>query len=278
MKIGLGTVQFGLNYGISNQSGRPEDAEVERILEAAIRLGIDLLDTAPNYGDAEDRIGTFAPNPMLIVTKVRPGSQPLDSLRASLGRLRRGSIYGCIFHRAEDVLGPDGKANAAALREARAKGLVRKIGVSVYGAEELESILKMFTPDLVQLPANVFDQRLVRSGHVRNLKELGVEIHARSVFLQGLLLMDPERLPTGVASATVALRSFDRACREAGCSRIEAALAYTRSVPEFDRVLVGVASHRELEQIVAAADRCVTFDFSKQAVDDERIVIPSNWK
>ncbi len=277
MKIGLGTAQFGSDYGISNRAGAPSDLEVSGILDAARRMGIDLLDTAPDYGNAEDRIGETPADDFLIVTKTRLGQRPLASLASSLQRLGRARIYGCLIHHAADLAGPDAAVIVEELVSARSQGLVKKIGVSVYNEKEIADVLKVLTPDIIQLPANIFDQRLVLSGRMRDLHRRGIEIHARSVFLQGLLLMSPQRLPAALSFAEAPLRKFDDACIEASCTRLEASIAYAASIPEFDRVLVGVASQGQLKEVVAALDRNVRFDFSTQMVADERILDPATW-
>ena len=106
----------------------------------------------------------------------------------------RGNVYGLLAHHADDLLVPGGRRVFEEMQRLLEEGLVRKIGVSVYSGQQIDSILELYTPDIVQLPLNLFDQRLLESGHLEKLKRRGVEIHARSVFLQGLLLIEPDQV------------------------------------------------------------------------------------
>ncbi len=283
MKLGLGTAQFGLDYGVSNRLGRPTEDEARAIVQAAATAGVSVVDTAPAYGESEAVLGRVLDGheAFSVVTKTVPGvadsRSVLHALNASLNRLGRKNVYGVLAHHAEDAIGEKGKAVIEGLREAKSRGLVEKIGVSVYTASDIDSILKNFVPDIVQLPANVFDQRLIRSGHVSELKRRGVEIHVRSVFLQGLLLMSPIDVPANLSEARGPVERFDSACRTAGRSRLAGALSFALGNPDFDCVLVGVASLAELTGVLEAAKSAVSLDFSAFEVHDERILSPTRW-
>ncbi|MEE2996017.1 MAG: aldo/keto reductase, partial [Pseudomonadota bacterium] len=189
---------------MTNKNGKPSDTTVSRIVADALEGEVGLIDTAPVYGDAESRLGALLPDDgdCAIVTKTvsrRHSTQfgkedsriVRDGFTASLDRLRRDAIYGLLVHAGSDLLEPGGERLVDTLREFQEAGLVQKIGVSIYDAEELDRILNVFKPEIVQLPLSVADQRLQQSGHLAVLKALGVEIHARSVFLQGVLLAEP---------------------------------------------------------------------------------------
>jgi aryl-alcohol dehydrogenase-like predicted oxidoreductase len=220
MQLGLGTVQFGGDYGVSNPGGRTPPDEVARILALAEREDIGLLDTAALYGDSEAVLGGALRrgHKFRIVSKTlkfdaaRISQADASALRAgfenSLRRLRQDRLYGLLVHAAADLLRPGGELLWAALNELKREGLVEKIGVSVYTGEDIEAILLRFRPDLVQLPLSVLDQRLIAGGQLARLKAQAVEIHARSIFLQGLLLMEDAELPS-----TVAQRLLRSTCR-----------------------------------------------------------------
>jgi aryl-alcohol dehydrogenase-like predicted oxidoreductase len=290
MRLGLGTAQFGLDYGVSNRRGRVRIAEVRKIFEVAESAGISLLDTAPSYGDSEASIGA-ALEPAAefrIVTKTpvftsdtigAADAQALsESFDASRKALRRETLYGLLFHHADDVLKPGGKRLVDAAQDLVESGAVEKIGVSVYTGSEIDRILDVFAPGIVQAPANVFDQRLVRSGYLARLEQLGVELHVRSVFLQGLLLMDADRMPAYFGSFQPRLRRYFDAVAAAGSSKVEAALGFAMSLPA-DAVLVGVSSVGELRELVRSSDsRAQRIDYDAFAIDDPRLVDPSRWK
>ena len=151
VKIGLGTAQLGLDYGIANRRGRPDRDAVRAILDQAAEHGIRVLDTSPAYGDAELRIGELSPagTPFSIVTKTPELDAEHDAprhveghLRESLRRLDTPQVYGLLAHAPDDLLGPRGAAIYETLCRLRAAGMVSRIGVSVYTGEQIDAILR----------------------------------------------------------------------------------------------------------------------------------------
>ncbi|MBM3560846.1 MAG: hypothetical protein FJX53_13430, partial [Alphaproteobacteria bacterium] len=283
VKLGLGTVQLGLPYGVTNRRGRPPAAEARRVLETAAECGIDLLDTAPAYGEAERIVGDalHAGLRFRVVTKTATGAPTPAALREtlhrSLERLGASRVYGLLLHHCADALAPGGEALVAELQALQRSGLVERIGISVYDARELDAMLRLFTPQILQLPLSIADQRLAQSGHLAKLATLGVEIHARSVFLQGLLVdIDPD-FPREVAPHRAAFTALREDLRRAGVTPLEGALAYPASRPEVHAAIVGVAAADELLEIVAATKRRVTFVFSRYALGDEAALNPGRW-
>lgn len=283
--LGLGTAQFGMAYGVSNRGCVTPESEVRAILEAALAAGVAFLDTAPAYGEAEAVIGRClaADAPIQIVTKtevVGKGgvSAVVDTFRRSLRNLKRERVYGLLTHRADDLLGDDGDALWSLMAGLRACGAVDKIGVSVYGAAEIDAALERFDIDLVQVPLNILDQRLIADGRLGALARRGVEIHARSAFLQGLLLMAPEDAGPYFDSVRTHLAWVRRNLAVAGYDPLRAALAFVADREEVAATIVGVTSATELHGVVDAfwAPR-LEFDFSICAWDDEAILNPSRW-
>ncbi len=287
MKLGLGTVQFGLDYGVSNSDGRTPIDEARRILDYAASVGIQVLDTSPTYGVSEQVLGTVAADrgSFKVVTKTRPQVASPDELRTdlrmSLGALSRSSVYGLLVHRSADLLSGNGAALYAELMRLKEQGLVQKIGVSVYTASEIEAVLERYSIDLLQFPFNVLDQRLLIGGQLRRAKDLGIECHARSVYLQGLLLMSPESLTDKFKCLEDHLRNYRRFIAERGLTPVSAALGFALRVPEIDVVLCGVNTLAQLEEIADAALQNPTnmnaMEFRKFAIDDERLLNPSLW-
>lgn len=269
-RLGLGTVQFGLDYGISNRSGRPGTEEVGIILTEAATAGLEVLDTAPVYGDAENRIGMALPAEahFRIVTKTMPvnateitaddAQRLLDDVERSRRRLRCDRLYGLMAHRSADLFKPGGQRLIEAMEMARDRGWVERIGASMYDADDVDALLRLWTPSLVQLPINALDQRLCRSGHLVQLSKLGVEIHARSVFLQGLLLMEPEQTPPFFAPIRPALTALRNGWHDAGLSSVEGALAHVLAIPQVETVVVGATKSTELRETIAAARVAMT--------------------
>jgi len=292
LKIGLGTAQFGSHYGVSNTSGAPSQPEIKEIMAVAIRNDITLIDTAPAYGESESRIGIAIQGngEFRVVTKVPAiNAGKIDaatvknlriSLEASLRHLKQNQVYGLLVHRVADLFLPGADRLIDELQRLAEEEQVCKIGVSVYSAEEIERVLDIFEPGIMQLPVNVFDQRLVKSGHLQKLKSEGIEIHARSVFLQGLMLMDPGKLPDYFQPIKRQLESYRDFLVQHNVNLIEGALAFHAQLPELDVTLVGVNSASELLQIIDALRTAssLSLDLSAFAVADEKMTNPSLWR
>lgn len=287
-RLGLGTVQFGLDYGISNTGGRPTRQEVTSILDAAARAGVSVLDTAPAYGNSENVLGEclVAGNRFRIVTKtpIFPvgslddsyGTALIHAAHESSRKLGGVRLGGLLVHHANHLTAPGGHALVRALRALKDEGLIEAMGVSVYDGDEIDRVLEIFTPDLVQLPINALDRRLIASGHLRRLKDLGVEIHARSVFLQGLLLMDPNDIPGHFAPIRPQLAGLHAAWKDAGLTPLAGCLAFAMAQPDLDIALVGVNSVAEMHQIAEAATAQCPFPPIDEPVDPV-YVNPARW-
>lgn len=290
MNLGLGTAQLGSSYGVTNRRGQPSTEEALCLLRSAAGQGVELLDTAPAYGDAERIIGEALAGGQRfsVVTKTVVGACGPKELRTgflnSLDNLGVGEAYGLLLHHAKEAFAPGGRFLIDTMQALKHEGRVARIGVSVYDASELDALLALFTPDIVQLPLNVFDQRLVRSGHLAKLAGMGVEIHARSVFLQGTLIALPESLPERLAPLRGRISAFHAALRNAGRSPIEGALAFVASCSEVSCAIVGAVTADEFAGVAEAAARIDSTgsrtefpDFTRFAIEDEVWVNPARW-
>ncbi|MBF0347408.1 MAG: aldo/keto reductase [Magnetococcales bacterium] len=294
-RLGLGTVQFGLDYGISNQRGRVSEEQAAQILSTAERRGVTMLDTAAGYGDSERVLGRMMvnyPGRFRVVTKMtataatqatrEEGQKVRAVLAQSLNRLGLPSVYGLLAHRAADLLQPGGQYLIDAMVECKSLGQTEKIGVSVYSGAEIDKILELFIPDIVQLPINVADQRLIHSGHLDLLKRHGVEIHARSMFLQGLLLMSPEALPDYFSPVRSRFAKIRAAFVEQQWTALEGCIRFAMGRPELDVVLAGVTGVDELEEILGIVQRIEDGRdegfFPPLAIEDEPYLNPAQWK
>lgn len=285
MKLALGTVQFGLDYGIANQSGQVSRGQASEVMALARLHGIEDLDTAIAYGDAEARLGQIGVHGFRVVTKLPTlpagaadaGLWVKAQLAASLQRLGLGSVYGLMLHSSADLLGPQGSALIQALEDLQAEGLVQKLGISIYAPRELDAVMTLARWGLVQAPFNLVDRRLQTSGWLQRLKDLGVEVHTRSAFLQGLLLTSAEALPPKFWPWLSLWQRWQAWQRATACSELGACLAFAQSFPEVDRVVVGVDGPAHLQGILAALREPVPPYWPDIASDDERLVNPSRW-
>lgn len=288
-KLVLGTVQFGLDYGISNVTGRPGEADVDRMLRRAHAGGIDTLDTAAAYGEAEAVLGRLGePDEFRIITKIMPVAQAeIDSdallqvetaFAQSLDRLARQRVSGLMAHHGSDLLKPGGERLFQLLTTLREKGLTDRIGASVYDPDEAEAIIAQFPIDLIQLPFNIVDQRASQSGLLARLQARGVEVHVRSAFLQGALLMAPESLPEHLKPLRPVVTALRAACELRGWTVQQACLRFVAGTVGVDRVVCGVNSVGELDELIANfQDKHDGFDFTRFATNDSMLINPSKW-
>jgi aryl-alcohol dehydrogenase-like predicted oxidoreductase len=290
VKLGLGTVQFGLGYGVSNTAGRTPEEEVRLILGLATDSGIRLLDTAAGYGLSEDVLGRTMParHQFAIVTKTpalrmgESGGEYIERVRASfhqsLSRLGQKKLYGVLVHRAEDLLSVHGERLMEALLEFRQQGMVEKVGVSVYDAAQIDAILARHPVELVQLPVSVLDQRLIASGHLAKLWRTGIEVHARSVFLQGLLLMPPNAIPAYFATIRDHLSRYHAHLKSLRLTPLQAALGFVLGLPELEHVILGVNTAAQLQEVLAAQMTQVDArSMTRFALTAPAMLDPSRW-
>ncbi len=280
-------MQWGLAYGVGNCLGRPSQQELGIMLSHAHSEGISLLDTAHMYGDAESRIGTLHTQGMRIITKMPAladaASQELGkflpcAFSESLRNLKVDRVYGYLAHRSADITGEHGKEVRAFLDDLRASGKAEKVGVSIYEADELQEVLRVFPPDIVQLPLNVFDQRLLRDGTLAELKAAGVEVHVRSVFLQGLLLLDLERIPSYFEPMRPLLARWHAKAGEQGLTLPEASLSFVRELPEVDQMIIGTESLKQMREVIKAYRTPFALDASGLACHDPQWLDPRRWR
>jgi aryl-alcohol dehydrogenase-like predicted oxidoreductase len=278
MKIGLGTAQIGLDYGVSNATGAVSRAEAASIVRLAREAGIRTVDTAAAYGDAEAKLGELGLSGFEVVSKLHGVEPDLigEALADSLERLRIGRLYGLLLHRSADLQGATGAALWKALERLKANGRIEKIGISVYGPSELDSLPQRVRPDLVQLPFSLVDRRMEKSGWLERLKDGGVEVHARSVLLQGLLLMDSQSRPTRFAKWNDLWNEYETWLEQSGLTGLGACLGFALANPLIDRVIVGTQSAEQLAQLLSVQP-LKTLVPDAFANDDEELVNPAHW-
>lgn len=286
-RLALGAVQFGLDYGVANQTGQVCVFEAEQILSGAKEGGIDTLDTAIAYGTSEEVLGNIGVDGFRVVTKLPPLPENLNDIERwvaeqvgdSLVRLGQQKLYGFLLHRSQDLLGLKGARLIRALADLKNDGLVQKIGVSIYSPDELSEVFRKIKIDLVQAPLNVIDRRLILSGWLDRLKDYGVEVHTRSAFLQGLLLMERRKIPEKFLRWSSLWDAWHEKLRYLGVSPLDACLVYPLSLEQVDRVIVGVDSAAQLSEILHAAELANDVpDTSFMMSNDTNLVNPSNWK
>ena len=286
--IVLGTVQFGLPYGIANRQGKPDIGRVREILDLAYQLGIRVLDTAIAYGDSEEVLGSCGMDRWSVITKVPSlkkiddsciGDAAHDAVLRSLDRLGADSLHAVLAHDRRDAAGDRGRRLRDALSPLVASGQIGRIGVSVYGPDDMEGI-DTGNAKIVQAPLNVFDQRFIHSGATERLSAAGAELHVRSVFLQGLLLMPARDRPARFALWAGELARFDAGVKASGLDRAAYCLGFVAGQAAVSRCVLGVETARQLSQLVAAfeAGQRAGHDAHSLKSDDPGLIDPRQWE
>lgn len=288
-RFGLGTAQFGQTYGRFNSIGMPSREKIGIILRTAREMGLSVVDTACQYGASERVLGLWASELMAfdVITKTPTfsGSEITkadahnmrEAFETSLCLLRLPSIGGVLVHQGSNLLLPGGERLFDELMSLKEGGLVGRIGISEYSGEIVEAIAERFSIDMVQLPINVLDRRLISAGTLGRLHARGIEIHARSAFLQGLLLTVPDRLNGVFVGVKDTIAAFQAAAAHAGIRPAQAALHYLVQIPEVARVIVGVESPAQLHDIFDDFPSDVRIDYQEFQTDDVRVLDPSQW-
>lgn len=281
-KIALGTVQFGLQYGINNYNGVPTDNELKSIFDLAFAEGIKLLDTAQGYGNAEERLGNLSEYKFDVVTKFKKLDSPfpfISELKESLKKLNRDCIYGYMAHDADLLIkNPDWWLG---LQEAKSLGIIKNIGYSLYTLEQLDTLIAMnMFPDIIQIPFNILDRRF--ECYFSELKKNGVEIHTRSVFLQGLFFMKIDKLPIKLRPLTPVFQELQSISNYFKVPLGTIALKYVTQNPYIDKVLIGVDSKLQLEdnlkilKLPNLAEDLI-YRINKINVQEKKLLSPVNW-
>ncbi len=286
MKLALGTVQFGQDYGIANSNGQTSRSEVDKILELARLKGIKTLDTAISYGESETILGQIGVQDFNIITKLPELPKDCNNiekwmahqLHQSLNRLGVSSLYGFLLHRPQQLLTSENHKIWATLLQFKEQGLVKEIGYSIYGPNELDQLWSYFKPDIIQAPYNIFDRRMVTSGWFKRLQNAGVKTYGRSVFLQGLLLFNPENRPKPFNQWANHWQLWDRWLKQNQLTPLQAALAFAVADSHVNKVIVGVDHCVQLKEILNAANTAIK-DFPEElSITDAKLINPSNWE
>lgn len=284
-KLALGTVQFGLPYGVANQQGQVSQSEAKEILDLARTNGIHTLDTAIAYGESERVLGIMSLDGFDIITKL--SSVPVDctdivgwvesELNGSLSRLNVSKVDALLLHDPNQLLSNIGQELYDTLLEKKDEGIVNRIGISVYSPNELRLLTEKFQFDLIQAPFNIIDSRLREAGLFEELALSGTKLHVRSVFMQGLLLMSEETRPEKFDRWSSLWSAWDEWLKDVDLTPLQACLRYALSIPEIERVIVGVDSSAQLSEILKASEGSCPIPPSTLDCSDPNLLNPSLW-
>lgn len=285
MKLAIGTAQFGNKYGIANSTGKIEHSEQKKILDFCNTNGISMLDTAIAYGDSEKCLGRYGVKKFDVVTKIKIDDTVEDiksfietSIEKSLNNLKLPSIYGLLLHNSNHINNSKGEMIFKTLENLKSLGVIKKIGISIYSPNEIETILQKFNFDIIQAPLNIFDKRMEKSGWLRKLKQKGIETHIRSIFLQGLLLLSKNEIPN---EFNMWKNIFDQWYayfdNNPDLNALKVCIGFIKKINNIDKIVIGVDSVNQLKEIIDFYNEKNEIIIPKFECDDERLLNPSKW-
>jgi aryl-alcohol dehydrogenase-like predicted oxidoreductase len=279
-KLSLGVSQLGLDQPPSMPRARPPEREAHDAMQIAARAGLSVLDAQLSFGHGETVVGQMMPrpNPFRVLIKAGRADRGPDSVedaaRAALRRLRLDKADTIMVQFAGDLFCVHGQAVWTRLKQLRDEGLFAKVGISVFASDDPVGLVRRFKPDVIQAPASLLDQRLIVSGALAEIAGLGVEVHLRSIFLQGLLFLPPDRMPLALKGASGPLSRVRRLIAEGRSDPLQAALWFALSRPEARHVIVGVATAAELQAVIAAAaSPPPDLDWDEMALEDPAALV-----
>ena len=282
-RIVLGGAQLGLPYGILNGGETLSREEVARILDTAVDHGIDSIDTAIAYGHSESIIGEISQNRFKIISKLPP--LPVDisnvsewvysQVQGSLSRLKCTSLDALLLHRPQDLTGAQGVELYAAIESLMAEKMIHRFGVSIYSPDDLEGIIDTFEIHVVQAPLNVFDRRIL--GVTDQLSALNIEVHVRSVFLQGVLIANPKNRPQRFEPWSEHFSLFDEWVRSSGMSAMACCMGFALQQPGIAKLVIGTTSAESLDEIMNSTPNSVLKVPTHLQSSVEQLIDPRFW-
>lgn len=297
----LGTVQLGLNYGIANDGGKPDQAVGEAILKEALQSGITTWDTSRYYGNSEEVIGGFlAANSreaadLLVVSKFKWSVEAMtdlqkarqeakDSVRQSLKALGIPVLPILLYHKGKDEpIDQLLRFLPMVVNELQEEGLIRKGGISLYYPDEAMAVVEERSLQAVQVPINIFDQRVVRNGGLARMREQGSLVFARSVFLQGLFFLDEGKIPSHLRGALPFLQRLRRLAQKAQMDVAQLAFSYVRDLTGVTSVVFGAEKPDQVKQNAALQQAPVLpLDIREEIADafqqlPLKVITPGMW-
>ena len=290
MKLAIGTAQFGLDYGISNPTGKTPSKEIVDILELAHANSIKCLDTAASYGDSEKIINSYLnshPDQSWKIISKLPSLKKKKDIKSYFNfhfnrskSLLGSSLNTYMAHDAKQFLSHEVlRDNFFSLRE---RGIINKIGVSVYSEHEIEKLIE-YNIDVIQLPLNILDHRLIKSGILSKIKKCRIEIYARSIFLQGLFFLKENHLKHKFPDILIPLDKLKLIAKKYKLKLRELALLFVYNVPEVDLVITGVNNLAQLKANIISFNKPYNNDITTEILgnieyDNDNVLNPTLWK
>ena len=283
MKLVLGAAKLGMNYGLFNNK-KINREEFKRVEKLVFKLKINFIDTATSYGDSEKVIGNSKLKNLNIITKIKLPRKKniyirdwvLKEISKSLKKLRIKRIYGVMIHDYKDLLGKYGKNYLITLNELKKKKIIKNIGISIYDPKDIKKIWKFWKPDIVQVPFNIIDNRILETGWLNTLKKFKVKIFARSVFLQGILINE-DRFFNMNKNYTILLNKFKDWCYKNNISLLQACLHFVKQFKKIDYLVIGFDNYNQLKEIIDVFKKKKIIIPKKFSTNKINLIDPRKW-
>ena len=283
-KTCLGTANIGMPYGIKNRKSDISNSDLNEILLKAHTLGVDFIDTAISYQNSEEMLGQCSSKNFKIISKLPAAPNEIDiktwvwnEVESSLKRLGQPQLYGLLLHHPSDLFGDHGAALIQILNDIKASGLVHKVGISIYHYSELDQLFPIFDIDIVQAPFNIFDRGISDSGWLKKLANSGIEFHARSIFLQGLLFLKPNELPSYFCNWKDEFDNLQDWLIETDQNIVDASVRHILSYDEVSLIIVGFSNFAQIEEIVKASEKPARRAPASLKSTDSQLTNPQKW-
>ncbi len=279
-KFVLGTANFSMKYGIKNKKSFLKKNSINKILKELVKSKILFIDTAKAYGKTEKNLGNFNLKKFKIITKInyiKKGFNTKEEIFKSLNNLKVKKLYGVLIHNTKILKNSNGKRVYRDLINLKKKGFIKKIGYSINSPKELSSYFKKFKPDIIQTPLNVFDQRILNSGWMSKLLSKKTEIHIRSIFLQGLLLIKKNKMPKKFLVYKKDFNKWHSWLKENKMSQLEGCLNFASYQKQVSKVVIGVDSVNQLKKILHTKIKNEKLNFSILETNKSKLINPRLW-
>lgn len=280
--IVIGTANFSMEYGLKNQKKKLSIKKKEKIIKFLKKNKLTFFDTSQEYADCENYLGNCNLKKN-IITKVLFKKKIITKeyvkclVDSSLKKLKEKKLYALLFHNPKDLAGERGKKIFKLLKAEKKLGKIKKIGISINKPGDIKIFHNKYPIDLIQIPINVFDQRLIESGILKKLKKNNIEIHARSIFLQGSLLMKINNLPSYFNKFKKHFIKWEKFIKDNNLKKIEACINFIKQF-NIDKIVIGIDNKNQLDQIMKIKNYSHKLNFDDLSVNDLKLIFPKYWK
>jgi len=283
MKLVIGSAQLGMNYGLFNNK-KISSKEFKKIEKLVLKSKINFIDTATSYGESEKIIGKSKLKNLHVITKIKLPNKKninvkswlLKEISQSLSKLKIKKIYGVLIHNYKDLLGKHGKNYLLSLQELKRKNMIKKIGISVYEPQEIKKIWHLWKPDIIQVPFNPIDNRMLDSGWFNILKKFKVKIYVRSIFLQGLLINENSSFKIN-KNYKIILNKYKNWCSRNNISLMQGCLHFVKQFKKIDYLIVGFNNYNQLKEIIDVFKKKQITIPRKFSTNKINLIDPRKW-